>query len=373
MKYARILEILAPEEAQLLSKFVAEDIIKEKLVAPILKQVMHVDEHSSEPLIRIGVNKLNVLIYIIKIYDLKNLYPAAYSQTIKRLISKNGHETFNELLTHSILLSVFNSYRPRPFYEEGEDGIIIDGDSRIPVEIKSRFPQKYELLHSLIDQISKAFTNFSSPFDLAYQIRFTNIKGLNHQAVQKEMAFIHASLASLAIIDLAKLIGQQLYLNSSGAAEGVAYEILLLPFEPDPERTISLPMKASDDLFAESINAEVKIEVDSPKMSRFRKMTAIISIEVKKMLASAIINGCFNNSKNIPKEPRVIAIYTTRGDESIEFIKRLVDDYINNHPGTMILLIKSSFSEDPEWHFHITYERHGVKLENIFNTQYNLH
>jgi hypothetical protein len=63
---------------------------------------------------------------------------------MRRLKSSNGKETFNEFCAHGIMKTLFPSYlASMPLYGQGADGMIKAGENEyIPVEIKSRYPEK---------------------------------------------------------------------------------------------------------------------------------------------------------------------------------------------------------------------------------------
>ncbi len=73
--------------------------------------------------------------------------------------------------------------------------------------------------------------------------------------------------------------------------------------------------------------------------------TSSLVDQVNLQLTEEIFYGYFNNSKNYPPQPRIIAMYSNDWGLLTEYMHELFDNYVQKYKGTMLLGIISSFTE----------------------------
>lgn len=358
MTYQHIVSSISPEASNELKEFIAQGFVREAQVCLILEKAILLKKGSGQQPIQLAVGKLLHLLKILRLMDLPNRSPEAHVETIKRLISKNGHEAYNELVCHHVLLKLFKLYKIRPLFGDGPDGVVVDEGAIIPVEIKSRFPQKPVFLTEFLIKMASAFSGVAPHLDFFIQIDVTQIKGITEEICQQEADFFKEKAMQTDFDDFS-FPSELIFVRTN---VGLSYTMSLLIRKGVVGRLgLGTPYQTGiENIFFQKLGGQW-----SPNgFIDYCHAIMTLSDEVRKHLADVVINECIRNSKNIPDEPRVIAIYTSHAFGGNLFIKRVVKEYIDKHLGTMVIIVYSTYIGE-EIGFYLLDAQHGSDLNGF--------
>ena len=262
------------------------------------------------------------------------------SNSIKRLTSNNGVETVNEIFSHVALNLFFKNYSVTyPLYIDKPDGYINDVNGQIPVEIKSRFPEIFEEVQDFHKKISSLFKIISGK-DLFIEIHIHKLKKLNSVIIDNEVKSLKSYLKNInyEIMPEFPFIGDIKNKNHSNIKYTLSFYTKI-----SQKNNIGWTKRQLDNcmLFTNTFKS-VGDDLFYSKSS-----SVFLSDEVKNLLGKTVIEKCLKNIKNLPKEPRIIAIYSKHfGNEILlKFFRSIMNKYVEKKKGTCILLIDGNFNE----------------------------
>ena len=345
MTYSELENRISADAADLLNAHLALGRIEQHQVLQILNRLSGAEILASELLLRIGVNQLLFLLqWMEKIHALdENMN--GYALTLSRLLSSNGIETANEIISHCVLGLVFPDYRAMmPLYAEQPDGIIGIEPNTVPVEIKSRFPRIYVLINKFLKQVEEIF-DVHPTAAVASRMHIINIKGLTEEICKSEIAYLQSKREKLLalIANRSEKTPFSVLINSQGQ-DSIDYTLTISFYDiPHNTTSVNMPTEWTEDCFSFSISSKVS---NTEGLLGFKSQFVSTADAVKDELARKVVTRCLNNSKNKPIEPRVIAIFTKHATQHFPFLQKVMNSYVNAHPGTTIILLHAFFGEE---------------------------
>ncbi|MFT7158812.1 MAG: hypothetical protein ACI8Q1_003846 [Parvicella sp.] len=324
-----------------------ENLIEEKVVTAnqflqILSKSFGVNSKTDDVLVRIQFGEVITLLKWMHAVDLHNVTPTAHAEAIKRLMKDANHEASNEILCHIGLSSLFKYYQVLPLFGPPPDGIIKEFKQSIPVEIKSRIPEVFDVL----DYFSKGFMSV-----------WPCLKEV-HISVQLNLKFFHKTL-SRKDID-----AEILHIKRSQASFN--YENGSLHLRPTAlhvkhkliEYTITIYVKPSslsknitfDNIFVgTNWSDHFNFHGSTEGLKGGTDAHFGIHSEVRKNLAEIFFTDWINGSlkKKLPSEPRIIAIYSRHfsGDYFTSFFAENIKKYLSTKTDTCVVGFSSNFNE----------------------------
>jgi hypothetical protein len=367
LTYPKILEVISPDLASHLTRFITSGLIKEADIIPILQAAMQFKHGQGEYALQTAVNQLVQLLHALEALEPSQENRTQSEETIRRLRAKNGHEAFNEVITHVILSNLFKDYIVLPLYGKGADGRIMDKVQPLEVEIKSRFPEKYKHLQQFAMLIQEALDIPPKGVRVTCRLTINQLSVTDAQVLIAEGDEFKKVMRQLNFSNLPTRLSAERKISGLHYSIGVSFEPaqrgikdILVPDE-------NLAELDKEDFFYFSLGAAYSDEMDG--FGGLRELQVALEPNVKEILATALITECIKNSKNIPQEPRLIAIYSPHGRESFPFVKRVIDKYIASHSQTIILLCSASFAGEERMTYSISYLKPGKDLVEFMGRQ----
>jgi hypothetical protein len=359
-----ILAKASTEAIEKLRSFVAQGLIRESQLGLIMQKTFKSKIQNGDFSFKVDIAKLICLLIWLERFQVGRQDPKALVATIKRLTSKNGDETFNEFCAHSILLTLFKNYRIMPLYGQGEDGRVLIEKGYIPVEIKSRFPEKYELLSLFFSEMDSALYSITNNLDVVCNIKILSIRDLSAEIIRQEVSFIRQANDASDFVNIARY---PIWHTVKRAVGLFSYELEFSFRDAQSNRTeigLDEAMERYNVInpFRYGIGATA---LTNMYLGGTRELMLCLADSVKQELAYALVTQCIKSAKNLPDEPRIITIYTSHGLEALKFVISVVDDYIAKHDRTAILIVSSYFSEEIQHSFRIIYSKYGTGLEEF--------
>jgi len=335
-------QILSEDTFSVITELIEKKVVSENQFVQIIINTFGANEKHGHIQNRIYV--LKTLIILNFISDLNDKYPndKYLNNSIKRLMSNNGFETANELYTHIALFKSFSNYSVTyPLYVDAPDGYINDTEGNIPVEIKSRFPEVFKLIKSFQDKISSVIKIVSKK-DIFIELHIIKLKKLDLKIVNSEVNhFIQLSNSN----DFTKIPNLPYVYSFKRSTENITYAISL--FSKPSEKGVTGITSRQD---KNAIYIHNIFKMDKDRFPSSKNSSVHVSNEVKAFLGKKVVDSCIKGIKNLPKEPRVIAIYSDHFMDSIlqKFFKKVIDNYVKRKQGSCVVLISGYFNERDE-------------------------
>ena len=335
-------KIIPVNDFNKIEKLVDEKIVSEKQFIQILKKTFKLNSKKGEVEGKIEFYKLLMVLEFIRVISKQSKKEKILNESIKRLMSTNGIETVNEIYSHIGLHSLFSNYNVCNLYEKFPDGMLIEGDQRIPIEIKSRFPRIFDSLLNFYDKLSELFPIIPDKH-LIIELR---IKEVSNKVKPKDFdsEFQHFKRV------FSKFYYQAMpdFPNGLVFNRNKDYLVYSLSLFIKDSNLLSMGMSSKQ---TESFFSSNKFKYNSKSgIYSCSQFSAFIEKKVYSFFSKILIDDCIKNIKNIPNEPRILAIYSNHFNNSQlgKFVRDSIDNYIKKNKGTCIVGICGIFNERNE-------------------------
>jgi hypothetical protein len=335
--------------------------LSNKQIERILLSTFGVAAYSIKPSVKHAGMYLTALMHWL--HDYQNNFNDAHaiSTCIKRLTSPNGIETSNEIFAHVTLNFFLSSYKVAPLFGQGADGFI--GEQNIPVEIKSRFPKVFELLNYFIEGVHNIIPRINGT-SIYYDIGFISVKGITKQDCDQEIAILAAANSGVTYNDLPYSPDFSTLTREEGALK---YTIRLFK-EPSIKNMGEIYIKNHFVDPDTRLGSYLRVSITGETLDT-TAVNAFLFDDARAYLANNLISECIKKIKNMPDEPRMIAIYAPHVQSCMSLVRNVVDAYASRHPGTMIIILAAPIS-GTNIRSDIYYMKAGADIEPIVKEYY---
>lgn len=324
--------------------YIDRKIVTENQFVRIMSKSFGINKDSQEAKVKSQTGRALMVLSFIETYDQQTSNSDELNMTIKRLMSNNGHETANEIVAHLGLSNFFSNYKVTQLFEQLPDGFLDFPGVKIPVEIKSRLPKIIDRLNTFYNNLGDYLWPILDHSDLIIGMKIFEIdKKITASQLNEEMKFVQLGMQHLDYSGL-PVYPQMTTLRRE--KNYIKYAISLFSKPSKNEDHIGITQLES----SSCIYLSKQVRPIENGLSGYTLFKVTLEDKIQELLSSIIINKCINNIKNLPSEPRLIAIYSdTLNDPYLKsFFAQTMKKYVSSKKGTCIIGIASSFSEENE-------------------------
>lgn len=323
--------------------FLKRSIITERQFVRIMSKSFGINKDSQEAKVKSQTGRALMVLSFIETYDQQTSDSDELNMAIKRLMSNNGHETVNEIIAHLGLSNFFSNYKVTQLFEQLPDGFLDFPGMKILVEIKSRSPKVVDRLNYFY----KSLGDFQWPVlehsDLIIGMKIFEIdKKITVNQLNEEIKFVQLGMERLDYNNLS--IYPQMVISRK--TNYIKYAISLSSKPSKNEDHIGITRLES----SSCIYLSKQVRPIENGLSGYNLFKVTLEDNIRELLSSILIDSCINNIKNLPDEPRLIAIYSDTLNDSYlkDFFTQKMKKYVSNKKGTCVIGIASSFIEENE-------------------------
>lgn len=357
MTFDYLRNIIPENDLSQLNNLIENKIVTENQFIQILKKSFNSDVQKGEVQNKIEFYRALYVLKFVESINNKSTNNKPHRESIKRLMSNNGIETVNEIYCHIGLSGFFTNYNVCNLYENFPDGFLIEKDTRIPIEIKSRFPKIFDLLENFYEKFSELFPILPKN-DLIVQLNIYNIsKKFNTKTVDTELAYFKDFLSKIYYESMPTFPNGLMKIRKLNEIE---YKISFFR-KSSTNNGIGYSNDQKNCIYFSN-----KFKKSEPEIFNCTQFSVYLENEVKNYFSELIINECIKNIKNLPPEPRVIAIYsdTFRNPNLSNFFKNSIEKYTDKNNGSCVIAICGYFNERNDNIIGVSEIKAGSNIKN---------
>jgi len=342
-----------------IEKLVEEKIVSEKQFIQILKKTFKLNSKNGEVEAKIEFYKLLTVLEFIRVIYNQSKKDKTLNESIKRLMSNNGIETVNEIYSHIGLHKLFSNYNVCNLYEKFPDGMLIEKDKRIPVEIKSRFPIIFDSLIDFYDKLNSLFPIITDKH-LIIELRIKSVSNkVKPKDFNSEFEYFQRVFSNFHYHSMPEFPNGLVFNRNQNS---LVYSLSLF-IKDSNLSSMGISLKQNESFYS-SNSFKYNNKTSFFSCSQF---SAFVEKDVYSFFSKILINDCIKNIKNIPNEPRILAIYSSHFNNSQlgKFVRDSMSDYIKKNKGTCIVGVCGQFNERNENIIGISEVIAGEKIKTL--------
>lgn len=355
-------KIIPNDDFNKIEKLVEEKIISERQFIQVLKKTFKLDSKKGEVQAKIEFYKLLMVLEFVKVIYNQSKKEKTLNESIKRLMATNGIETVNEIYSHIGLHKLFSNYNVCNLYEKFPDGMLNERGQRIPVEIKSRFPKIFDSLLNFYDKLSELFPVIPDKH-LIIELRIKEVTNkVKPKDFESEFQYFKKVFSKFHYQSIPEFPNGLIFNRHK---EYLVYSLSLF-IKDSNLSSMGMSSKQKESFFSSN---RYKYNVKSGIYS-CSQFSSFIEKKVYSFLSKILIDDCIKNIKNIPDEPRILAIYSNHFNNSQlgKFVRDSMDNYIKKNKGTCIVGICGIFNERNENIIGISEVIAGKKIKELIKS-----
>jgi len=333
-----ILQLFTPEEAAMLTSFIAKNYVSEKQLLQIARKTFQIDVTKPDQLNKINAQKMFLMLSFVINSDIKKADGNGFNNLIKRLM-KNGENEVKEIFAHNFLSKLFEDYFVLPLFANVPDGIIlIEKEKKLPVEIKTRNPEILNNLQKLFDFICESFENVI-PEDklITCNITINRIeKSCNEEVLNEEKHDLHMLLDK---IKTSSIPFYPMIFSAVRESMNIEMKIEMTSLLQEPQPHFSMTEKLVNDCICYKGYTSCR----SGQFFGGMHLALTCSDAVKRQLSKQVVEKCLK-AKNIPEEGIIVIYFDALTNEHLgSFIETTAMNYVKTRKNIAILGIKDQF------------------------------